>query len=93
MSLVFHMFNMLITAFLTVLLHLIDTVLVVDETHIRRFMQDFSPESIVISDTYIFLMLMYFFGAVTIGGIAIMGTGTMILAYVKYICGMFRIAR
>lgn len=93
MSLVFHMFNMLILTFLTVLLHLIDTVLVVDETHIRRFMQNFTPVSIVISDMYIFLLLMYALGALAIGGVAIMGIGTMIVAYVKYTCGMFRIAR
>jgi len=40
-----------------------------------------------------FLILLHFIGACTIGGIALIGTGMMLVAYIKHACGMFRIAR
>ncbi|KAH0944514.1 Or9e36 [Eciton burchellii] len=41
---------------------------------------------------YFHLFLVYLNAVVTIGLIALLATGTMILSYFKHICGMFRIA-
>ncbi|KYN02870.1 hypothetical protein ALC62_06268, partial [Cyphomyrmex costatus] len=89
---VFHMFNSIIIFFTTITLHLLDTILPIDETHIRRIMQNFIPEFFDASDSYMFLILLYFIGVSTIGGIALIGTGTMLIAYLKHACGMFKIA-
>jgi len=93
MCLVFHAFNVTIVLIVTILFHLLDTVLLVDETHLSRFMQNFFPEFFVASDSYMFLILLHFIGAGTIGGIAVIGTGMMLVTYIKHACGMFRIAR
>jgi len=42
---------------------------------------------------YIFLFLIHMNAAFCIGGIAMIATGTMFIGYLKYACGMFRIAR
>jgi len=93
MYLVFHVFNTAIVLFVTILFHLLDTVLLVDETHLRHFLQNFIPEFFVAPDSYIFLILLHFIGACTIGGFALIGTGMMLVTYIKHACGMFRIAR
>jgi len=93
MYLVFHAFNTAIVLFVTILLYLLDTVLLVDETHLRHSLQNFFPEFFVAPDSYMFLILLHFIGACTIGGIALIGTGMMLVAYVIHACGMFRIAR
>jgi len=92
MCLVFHTFNMTIVLSVTILFHLLDTVLLVDENHLRHFLQNFSPESFV-PNNHMFLILLHFTGACTIGGFALIGTGMMLVAYIKHACGMFRIAR
>jgi len=42
---------------------------------------------------YIYLFLIHMNAALCIEGIATIATGTMLIAYLKYACGMFRIAR
>jgi len=42
---------------------------------------------------YIFLFLIHMNAAFCIGGIVMIATGTMLIGYLKYACGMFRIAR
>jgi len=93
MCLVFHTFNMTIVLFVTILFYLLDTVLLVDETHLHHFMQNFFPEFFVAPESYMFLILLHFIGACAIGGVALIGTGMMLVAYIKHACGMFRIAR
>ncbi|XP_025991791.2 uncharacterized protein LOC105198333 isoform X2 [Solenopsis invicta] len=43
-------------------------------------------------DKYRYLMLLYMHITICIGGITKIATGTMLIGYLKYACGMFRIA-
>jgi len=44
-------------------------------------------------DKYLYYILLHFNAVFTIGTIALLAAGTMLLSYFKHICGMFRIAR
>jgi hypothetical protein len=44
-------------------------------------------------DRYFNFFLLHLNAVITIGSIAILAAGTMLLSYFKHICGMFRIAR
>jgi len=56
--------------------------------HLRMMTGHFVNQKI-----YIFLFLIHMNAASCIGGIAMIATGTMLIGYLKYACGMFRIAR
>jgi len=46
-----------------------------------------------IEEKYFYIILLHVNVAVIIGSTALLAAGTMILAYFKHICGIFRIAR
>lgn len=93
MFLVIYMVNVIVILLLMILLHLLDTALLVDETHLRRALQTILPESFIAKDIYLFLITMHFIGTAVLGGIILIGTGMLSVAYFKHACGMFRIAR
>lgn len=44
-------------------------------------------------DKYFYIKLLHMDAAVIVALIVTIGTGTMLLAFFKYVCGMFKIAR
>jgi hypothetical protein len=47
----------------------------------------------VVQEKYFSFFIIYMNAAYCIGGIALIATGTMLVAYLKQACGMFKIAR
>lgn len=52
----------------------------------------FVTEYFVDQEKYFFLILLHMNTAICIGAAAILGTGTTLIAYFKFICGMFKIS-
>ena len=53
----------------------------------------FVTEYFIDQEKYYFLILLHINIALFIGGAAMVATGTMLIAYFKFICGMFKISR
>ncbi|XP_039303700.1 uncharacterized protein LOC120357460 [Solenopsis invicta] len=86
----FHIFNNTVFLCVVSLLYHIDTAL--NESQLHHIKQSLFPDFFVISHNQVFLLMLYFVGATFIGGIALITIMTMLLVYLKYGCGMFRIA-
>jgi hypothetical protein len=63
-----------------------------NESHPRHFAQIVS-EYFVVQKKYLSFFIIYMNAAYCIGGIALIATGTMLVAYLKQACGMFKIAK
>lgn len=50
-------------------------------------------EYFVDPERYFYLILLHMDASYFIGAIVVIATGTIFVAYIKHICGMFRIAR
>jgi len=48
---------------------------------------------LTVQEKYFYLILLHMDAAFCIGAIALIATGTLLLAYLKHACGIFRIAR
>jgi len=53
----------------------------------------FVTEYFVDQEKYFFLILLHINTALCMGAIAMIATGTMLIAYFKFICGLFKISR
>ncbi|XP_012228365.2 odorant receptor 22c-like isoform X2 [Linepithema humile] len=79
----------IIFALLQIWLHIHNSVLSANKSH---------PPEIVITEyfidqeKYFYLITMHRYAAWIIGGFAMVGTGTWLIAYLQHICGMFNIA-
>ncbi|XP_011059568.1 PREDICTED: uncharacterized protein LOC105149091 [Acromyrmex echinatior] len=49
-------------------------------------------EYFIDQEKYFYLILLHFYAITCVGGIAILAVGTLLLTYLQYICGMFKIA-
>jgi hypothetical protein len=52
-----------------------------------------TAEYFIDQEKYFYLLLFHTIAATSIGIIAMLATGTMLIAYLQHACGMFRIAR
>jgi len=52
-----------------------------------------TTEYFIDQENYFYLILLHSNAALCIGAIAMVATGTMLIAYLKHICGMLSIAR
>jgi hypothetical protein len=88
------MFNLIIFILLPILPQILGIFLFVNasESHILRQIMPLM-EHFIIQENYFYLILLYIDTAMCIGAIALIATGTLLLAYLKHACGMFRIAR
>jgi hypothetical protein len=50
-------------------------------------------EYFIDQEKYFYIIMLHMSAAFFIGGIGIVATGALIIAYFQYICGMFSIAR
>jgi len=50
-------------------------------------------EYFIDEEKYFYYLLLHINTAISIGFIAMVATGTMLIAYFQYMCGMFAIAR
>lgn len=58
-----------------------------------QLQQIITTEYFIDQEKYSYFILLHMGTAVWIGSFALVATGTMLLAYLQYACGMFRIAR
>jgi len=59
----------------------------------RSCRMQFVTEYFVDQEKYFFLILLHINTALCIGAIVMVATGTMLIAYFKFICGLFKISR
>ncbi|KYM79963.1 hypothetical protein ALC53_09668, partial [Atta colombica] len=64
------------------------TVLPKNISHLPIMMEYFIDQ-----EKYFYLILLHSYAIICIGIVVILATGTMLLTYLQYVCGMFRIAR
>jgi len=67
-------------------------ILSVNQSRPHRHLQ-IMAEYFIDQEKYYYLLLFHTIAAVFVGIIAVVATGTMLIAYLQYACGMFRIAR
>ncbi|XP_071561013.1 uncharacterized protein [Temnothorax nylanderi] len=89
---IFHVCNISTTFLLTISLYFLDAVLLANESESHRVMQKILPKFFIGRESYMYLILLHFFGAACTGGTVLVGTGMMLVTYSKHACGMFRIA-
>jgi len=71
--------------------HILDTVLPMNES--RHSKIQILTEYFIDQEKYFYLTLLHINAAFCIGATTIIGTGTMLIAYLKHACGIFTIAR
>jgi len=86
------MFNLIIIILLPILPRIFDIFLFVNASEPRIIVQ-IMMNHLVIQEKYFYLILLHIDAAFFIGATALIATGTLLLAYLKHACGMFRIAR
>jgi len=72
--------------------HILDTIKPKNESRSNLLIQMMTG-NLIERKKYIYLFLIHMNAALCIGGIATIATGTMLIGYLKYVCGIFRIAR
>ncbi|XP_026828943.1 odorant receptor 4-like isoform X2 [Ooceraea biroi] len=70
---------------------IVDNILLT-ELQSHRVIDIFNTEYFIDEEKYYYLILLHFYATISIGGIALVATGTMLIAYFKHICGMFSVA-
>ncbi|XP_024868421.1 uncharacterized protein LOC112452447 [Temnothorax curvispinosus] len=88
----FHVGNISTISLLTVSLYLLDAVLLVEKSELRRIFQRAIPKFFIGREKYTYSVFLYYLGTACIGGTVLLGTGMMIVTYSKHACGIFRIA-
>lgn len=72
--------------------YILDVLQPINESHPQHTVKILT-EYFIDQEKYVYLILLHMNAAILIGGIVLIATGTMLLVYLKYACGMFRIAR
>lgn len=85
------MCSIFIVFFVPIWSHILDIILPMNESRSRSTL--LLTEYFVDQEKYFYLISLHIYVALCIGGTAIIGTGTMLMAYLKYACGIFTIAR
>ncbi|XP_029666081.1 uncharacterized protein LOC115237280 [Formica exsecta] len=85
------MFSIFISFFVPIWPRILDIVLPMNESRSRSTLLHLT-QYFVDQEKYYYLIVLHMNAAMCIGGTAIIGTGTMLIAYLKHACGMFTIA-
>ncbi|XP_050460195.1 odorant receptor 4-like [Cataglyphis hispanica] len=85
------MCSILIAFFVPIWSSILDIVLPMNESRSRSVLL-LMTEYFVDQEKYFYLIFLHMYTAMFIGGIVIIGTGTMLIAYLKHACGIFTIA-
>jgi len=72
--------------------HILDTIKPKNQSRSNLLIQMMTGD-LIEQKKYIYLFLIHINAVFCIGGIAMIATGTMLIGYLKYACGMFKIAR
>ncbi|KAL6424974.1 hypothetical protein ACFW04_009362 [Cataglyphis niger] len=83
--------SILIVYFVQIWSYILDTVLPMNESRSHSATQQILTEYFVDQEKYFYLILLHMNIAICIGGTAFIGTGTMLIAYLKHACGIYRI--
>lgn len=75
------------------ILPFIPGVVFINQSQPRQVIRNIMPVYYINQDKYFYLLVLHMNACILIGGITILGTGTMLFNYLKHACGMFRIAR
>ncbi|XP_024882953.1 uncharacterized protein LOC112468871 [Temnothorax curvispinosus] len=86
--------NIIAIILFPLVLYIFDTVLRINEYHltINRLIQMLIPKHFVGRENYMYIIILHSGSTIMIGGIILVATMTMCVAYIKHACGMFRIA-
>jgi len=79
--------------FLSLWPHIFDVILAINNSRSRSAAIYIATEYFVDQENFSYLILLHTNAATCIGATAMVATGTMLIAYLKHICGMFSIAR
>ncbi|XP_011864217.1 PREDICTED: uncharacterized protein LOC105560066 isoform X2 [Vollenhovia emeryi] len=88
----FQVFNIIAIISLPCVLYIFDIVVHINEHRLSRVMQMFIPKHFVGRENYFYLIMLHSGSAIMIGGIMLIASVTLCIAYVKHACGMFKIA-
>lgn len=74
--------------------YIFDAIIFKNETStMRRRLIVLLSKYYAIQEKYILIIILHMNAACTIGSLALVATGTIMITCIKHICGMFRIAR
>jgi len=79
--------------FLLIWPHIFDIILAINNSRSRSAVIYVATEYFVDQENFFYLIFLHTNAASCIGATAMIATGTMFIAYLKHICGMFSIAR
>ena len=79
--------------FLPIWPRIFDVIVTINNSRSRSAGIHIATEYFVDQENFSYLILLHTNAALCIGAIAMAATGTMLIAYLKHICGMFSIAR
>jgi len=79
--------------FLSIWPRIFDVILAINSSRSHSAAIYIATEYFVDQENYSYLNLLHTNAALCIGATAMVATGTMLIAYLKHICGMFSIAR
>jgi len=79
--------------FLPIWPRIFDVILAINNSRSRSAAIYIATEYFVDQENFSYLILLHTNAAFCIGTTAMVATGTMLIAYLKHICGMFSIAR
>ncbi|KAL0101247.1 hypothetical protein PUN28_018796 [Cardiocondyla obscurior] len=77
----------------TCLLHFLDAFLHDDTSQSNRVLQKLLPKFFIGQESHMYLILLNFVVSISIGGTALIGVGSVILSYIEYTCGIWKVAR
>lgn len=86
------MCSVFVIFFLSIWPRFLDIILPMNESRPRYEIELISEYSLD-QGKYYYIIMLHMNAAICIGGIAFIATGTMLIAYLKHACGMFKIAR
>jgi len=92
MILAYTLCNLFIFLLLPILPRILDIVLFINESQTRHTIY-ITTEYFVDQEKYFYPILLHMDAAISIGGIALIATGSLLVGYFKHACGMFKIAR
>ncbi|XP_025270165.1 odorant receptor 4-like isoform X2 [Camponotus floridanus] len=83
--------SVFVISFLSIWPRLLDIIVPMNESRPHyeiEFIAEYFPDQ----EKYYYVIILHMNAAICIGGIAFIATGTMLIAYLKHACGMFKIA-
>ncbi|KAL0101193.1 hypothetical protein PUN28_018795 [Cardiocondyla obscurior] len=84
--------NLIVIPLLPFLLYAYDVLLRINKYHISNVIHMLIPKHFLGRDNYIYLIILHSGSSIAIGGLILIATMTMCVAYIKHACGMFKIA-